>query len=327
MIEDARLRAHRDRVRALMKPGQPLAVDSPYATVNILAWFAAPTRPRLARERLHEELVARALGDRFPAVGRGRPAAIVLAGPPGAGKGTMRRQLLGSEADSWLVIDADDFKRALLTTALEDGTYDRVIMPPEIRAAREAGEPFAPLELAPLVHEESSMLAHELRTAAIGRRLDIVLDTVLSGPRAAADIGRRLDAAGYDVRVVDLEASQEISALRVEQRWTQVMREYDNASTDATSLGGRWVPSEYVAGLYPARLGGASVCEENARELASSCAAVVRYDVLRVVDANAAPQQEVALGRSRRGAPLVAATAATAARRASGVSVAPALER
>ncbi|WP_255318497.1 zeta toxin family protein [Cellulomonas gelida] len=120
-----------DRVRALMKPGQLLAVDSPYATVNNRAWFASPGRPRLARAELHEELVARALGDRTSASGRSRPSAIVLAGPPGAGKGTMRRQLLGAEVGSWLVVDADDFKRALLAAALEDGTYDRLIVPSE----------------------------------------------------------------------------------------------------------------------------------------------------------------------------------------------------
>lgn len=239
----------------------------------------------------------------------------------------MRRQLLGAEVGSWLVVDADDFKRALLAAALEDGTYDRLIVPSEIRELRDAGEPFAPLELAPLVHEESSMLSHELRTAAIERRLDIVLDTVLSGLRGAQDIGRRLDAAGYDVRVVDLEAPQAISARRVEQRWTEVMREYDGSTGEVSSLGGRWVPSEYIAGLYPPSLGGASVCEGNARELAVGCPAVMRYDVFRVTDAASAPVHETALGRARRGAALVQATAASAARRSAGVRLAPQLER
>ena len=85
---------------------------------------------------------------------------------------------LGANRSAWLTVDADEFKRALLITAIKDGSYERTILPPEVRAAETAGERFYPLELASLVHEESSLLATRLRDEAIRDGLNVVVDTV-----------------------------------------------------------------------------------------------------------------------------------------------------
>ncbi|QZN87739.1 zeta toxin family protein [Cellulomonas sp. C5510] len=308
--DDLAVSRHRDLVRELSRPGGPLAADGPNATVNNPAWFRTPNQPRGARGELHDRLVD-AHRERFADVLADKQA-IVLAGPPGAGKSTVQRAILGDRAGEWLVVDADEFKHALLRTALEDGSYRNFLVPDRVRELEADGERFAPLELASLVHEESSLLARQLRAEAIADGLNIVVDTVLSSERAALSLGADLEAAGYRVRVVDVETTYEISAARVEQRWRNVTREF-LADERATGLGGRWVPSEYTRALFPPELAGTSVCEGVARTLAEQCPAVSRLEVYRVVDPTQAPYLEVVLERGARRGALVDASAARAA--------------
>ncbi|GHS84709.1 hypothetical protein AGMMS50218_00130 [Actinomycetota bacterium] len=293
--------AHRDTVRRMSRPGGALDASSEHATVRNPEWFRGPGEPRAARRRLHERLVAEQR-QRFPDV-RADKRAVVLAGPPGAGKSSVLRAVLGVDAPHWLVVDADEFKRGLLTVALQDGSFERFIVPPQVRELEVAGERFAPLELAALVHEESSLLAQQLRGSAIDDDLNLVLDTVLSGRVAALGMGERLAQAGYEVRVVDVETTYAISAARVEERWRGVTRGF--LADGTAGLGGRWVPSEYTRALFPAELGGRSVCEEVARELAETCPAVSSYEVHRVHEPTAAPVLDLVRRRTRLGGPLV----------------------
>lgn len=306
--DEAAIAAHRELVREFARPGGALAPDAPTVTVNNAAWFG-PRGPRAARRALHRELLAEHAA-RFPDA-RAEKQALVLAGPPGAGKSTVQKQSLGQDESGWVVIDADAFKHALLERAVVDGSYESMIVPEAVRRAQQAGERFAPL-----VHEESSFLAGQARAAAIDGGLNLVVDTVLSGRRSALNLGAQLEAAGYRVRVVDVETSYEISAARVEQRWRQVTRDFP-ADPASTGLGGRWVPSEYARALFPSELGGRSVCEGVARELADTCEAVWRHEVFRVSDPAGSPVRESARERARAGGPLFDAAAAQAAREAS----------
>jgi predicted ABC-type ATPase len=302
---------HRELVRELSRPGGPLAPSAPTASANNPAWFMPGQRPLSGRRRLH----ARLLGEHREqfAHARDQRQAIVLAGPPGAGKSTVLRRLLGADIPEWLVADADEFKHALLRTALRDGTYGGFLVPPRVRELEAIGQRFAPLELASLVHEESSLLAKQARAAAIGDGLNIVVDTVLSHEASALALGAELEQAGYRVRVVDVETTYAISAARVEQRWREVTRDF-LADERSTGLGGRWVPSEYTRALFPDGLDGHSVCEGVARTLAERCPAVDRYELHRVSDPADAPSLELALARPRPGVGMVDAEAATAAR-------------
>lgn len=293
-------------MRELSRPGGPLDSRGPNATVNNPAWFRRPTQPRGARGELHDRL-AEEYRAQFADV-RTERRAIVLAGPPGAGKSTVQRAILGDDAKDWLVIDADEFKRALLRTALDDGSYEDFVTPEAVRELQAGGERFAPLELASLVHEESSQIARKVRMDAVDAGLNIVVDTVLSGEGSARELGAQLEEAGYRVRVVDVETTYEISAARVEQRWRDVTRSFLAAELDG-GLGGRWVPSEYTRGLFPPELGGRSVCEGVARMLAEQCAVVERLDVYRVQDPAASPAPVSALVRREPGGLLIDATA------------------
>lgn len=294
---------HVAAVRELSKPGQALAPDAATATTRNPAWWR-DGEPTPARDRLHRRLLAHA---RDAATGgvQGRQA-LVLAGPPGAGKSTILRELLGGRLGEYLVVDADEFKRELLREATVDGSYESWLLPDVVRARQEAGERFYPLDLAPLVHEESAYLAKELRADAIADGDNIVIDTVLGSEPAAVALGQELDAAGYDVTVVDVEVPFELSAARIRTRWEH---DYAAAVGGGDALGGRWVPSGYARDVFHGPDGG-SKPEAAARRLATGCPAVRRYRVFRTTaDPSGAgwvgPRVVADMSRAAHGASLV----------------------
>jgi chloramphenicol 3-O-phosphotransferase len=265
---------HMETVRELSKPGQALAPNAATATTNNPVWWidgeATPSR-----RRLHTRLLSEAR-EEAPDVEQ-QHRAIVLAGPPGAGKSTVLKDVLGEHRGKYLVIDADEFKRSLLREAQADGSYSKWLMPDAIREREAQGERFFPLELASLVHEESSYLAKKLRADAIDAGDNIVIDTVLSNETDALALGERLRDAGYDVRVIDVEVPYELSEERIRSRWEH---SYATALDGGDSLGGRWVPSEYAREVFHGP-GGLSKPEAAARSLAEQCPAVGRYRVFR----------------------------------------------
>lgn len=235
---------HMETVRELSKPGQALAVGAATASINNPAWWIDGETTR-TRDVLHARLIDRVRAA-VPDAEQNRQA-IVLAGPPGAGKSTVLDDVLGEDRGKYLVIDADEFKRSLLREALEDGSYDQWLVPDAVREREAQGEKFYPLELASLVHEESSYLAKEFRADAIDEGYNIVIDTVLSNETDARALGQRLTDAGYDVRVIDVEVPYEVSEERIRNRWEHA---YTTALDGGDSLGGRWVPSEYARDVF-----------------------------------------------------------------------------
>lgn len=299
---------HIQRIVDLSRPGQPLTADAPTATINNPDWFRRiPGRdkpiPTPERAELHKQLRAQ-VREAAPEVERERKA-VVLAGPPGAGKTDVRKSVLGDDDTKYLGIDADEFKAALLNHALRDGSYENSIKPDAIKTLEsQTGEKFYPMELASLVHEESSMLARTMRTEAIQRGDNIVLDTVLSSEHGAREIGAQLESAGYDVQVIDVEVPYEVSQDRIQQRWFQARQQ---AEANPERLGGRWVPSEYARDVFNGP-DGKTKSEHSAQQLAESCPAVSRYRVYRTtaeqaqVGGRVVPTVEADKSRIARGA-------------------------
>jgi len=265
---------HCELLIQLSKPGQPLTRKSPTATVNNPAWFG-PYGVLDGRRRVREKILAN-YRDTTLNVRHDRKA-IVLAGPPGAGKSTVVKDLLGAELESYRILDADYFKDRLLEQAIKDGSYESWIKPVEIKALEAQGERFFPLELAALVHTESSLLAARSRLDALRAGENVVIDTVLADERSAIELGRLLESYGYDVQVVDVEVPYEVSEARIRSRWEQ---SYRDALEGKNELGGRWVPSEYARDVYDGS-GSCSKPEVVARRLAQECLAVSRYRVFR----------------------------------------------
>jgi chloramphenicol 3-O-phosphotransferase len=240
------------------------------------------------------------LGDAMaavPAVARDRRA-IVLAGPPGAGKSTVLAETLAGHRPEWLIVDADEFKIGLLRAALADHSYEGFIKPAVVRDLELGGEIFLPLELAPLVHDESSALAVALRDEAVEQGMNVVIDSVLWNIPAAIELGRRLDEAGYEIDVVDVEVSYELSQRRTAARWREARSAY------AGGLGGRWVPSEYSRAVF-SEVSGRALSQTAAERLAETCPAVIRLRRFWTPTENAPTRLEIERTRNRRGAPLL----------------------
>lgn len=273
---------HESHLSEFSRLGGSLRADAPNASINNPAWFIDGDLT-FERQQFHARVRA-AFRDEQPNVLTDRKA-IVLAGPPGAGKSSVLGQVIaaaGGSADQWRVIDADHFKDVLLREAIADGSYEGWLVPDDVWVLHDGGERFSPRELASLVHDESSQLSKGARADAIRSGDRIVLDTVLSNPDTAVRMGRMLERAGYEVTVVEVEVSLDVSRDRTRDRW---LRGYVEAERGAAGfeLGGRWVPSAYPESLFP---NGAehSTCLDAATRLATENGHVTRFERYQVVD-------------------------------------------
>ncbi|AWF97275.1 toxin component of a toxin/antitoxin system [Clavibacter michiganensis subsp. insidiosus] len=185
---------------------------------------------------------------------------------------------------------------------MADGSYEQKILPASLGPA--SGTSLHPMELASLVHEESSFLANQLRDQAIRDGDNVVIDTVLGSAEKARSISAQLEAAGYDVQVVDVEVPFEVSEARIRQKWL----EGNEAARRGEGLGGRWVPSDFARNVFDGP-DGRSRPEANARMVAEESPAVSRYRVYRTTaeqaEAKAGPTLETDMSRATRGGPLV----------------------
>jgi integrase len=219
---EERADAHQRRLSALSRAGGPLNPASPAATTNNPAWFdrRAGLRPLPARRRLHRQLLE-AWRARRPAVRTDRHA-ILLAGPPGAGKSTVLAAVIaatGTAADEWRIINSDDFKDQLLEQARRDGSYDSWLLQGQLAERQAPDERVWPRELAALVHQEAGLLVSRATRSALASGENVVIDGTLSDAPRAHELLERLIAAGYSVRLVDVEASHEAVQARVAARW------------------------------------------------------------------------------------------------------------
>lgn len=217
-----------------------------YATVSDPAKFVrigSKYQPTVLRSQLHDELIAKALEGQSPERGR---RAVVMAGPPGAGKGYVQESQLGG-LPGFLVVDADMFKEALIEHEVAVGGLERMT-PPVMHEFAAAGERFAPFEYASLVHEESSFLAKRLQAEQLAKGTNLVLDTVLKNTAAAEQVHRQMADHGYRFTVVSVQTTQEVSRASIRERWEGPYRAF---LAGESALGGRPVPSGFARSVFP----------------------------------------------------------------------------
>ncbi|MGC0269428.1 zeta toxin family protein [Glutamicibacter soli] len=300
---------HRRTVDRMSRPGEALAQDSENITVSNPEWFyqdgGESMKPKPERRKLHERLKSD-YRRKWPRAKQERRA-LILAGAPGAGKSTLLKELLGEQLEDYLVLDADEFKELLLRQAQADGSYEATIKPDEVKRRETAGEEFFPLELATLVHEESSQLSTQLRSECIADGLNIVVDKVLHSADGAKQLMAELDEAGYRVEIVEVRVPFEVSQQRITRRWEEA---YEASLHGEDDLGARWVPYQFARKVFDAP-GDKSKPEIIAEKLAFQSPAVLRYRAYRTADSDTADADdfgslEVDMSRAGYGAELAA---------------------
>lgn len=238
---------HIAAVRELSRPGGALSVEAPTVSTANPDWWNG-SFPTIDRLDLHEQILNETK-TKFASAGHDKRA-LVMAGPPGAGKSYRARQILGDEAENYAWVDPDEFKASLLDAASADQSIDSWFKKGAIADyERENNEHFFPMELASLVHTESSRLATQARNHFIAEGRNVVVDTVLGTPEKAQELGDRLAEAGFTVHLVDVEISAEDSASSIAARHRH---RFVAALEGSDTLGGRWVPSEYARSVFGA---------------------------------------------------------------------------
>lgn len=278
MTTAAEVDRHAQTVRALSTPGAPLSRESPHATIANPAWFFTLGMPTPMREELHQKILGSFRATMEDEVAHEKRA-IVLAGPPGAGKSRILGELIGAPGTEgrrqWLEVDPDEIKTQLLDAAAADGSYETFIKPPAVRELEAQGERFFPLDFAALVHEESSELAKVVREEAIRAGANVVIDSVLSKPDAAVELGHQLERAGYRVDVVDVEVPYDVSAARIAQRWRGAYTKALEGDPEYRH-GGRWVPEDYARSVYAGE-GPRAISQVSAERVAHECSNITSF--------------------------------------------------
>lgn len=190
--------------------------------------------------------------------------AIVMAGPPGAGKsrgvesvhealGPERSVELGVDESNFITVDADDIKQLLLGFPVEGIDVDPALLAGakehwdhliSVAApdALEDGRKLQRGELSTLVHPLSTALADEVRRDLIETQVDIKVEgtlrwmespTVGQGPTLV----RELEEAGYrQVSIVAVDTPSELCLEGARMRW-EVPRSQGNAGARYTPPG------------------------------------------------------------------------------------------
>lgn len=273
-MDDATLRRVEQELNLLTADGGELHKDSSLAT-HIAGQPIPPDRVRFQR-RLLDDLKSEGEGD----IEKDGLAALVTAGPPGAGKSTLVTEL--HLADGWRRIDADDIKVRLLQAGLQDGIFDSVL---SRRLAD--GYPIMLNELASLVHNESAFLAGQLIERCLEARENVVIEGTLSWVGLPRRYARMLELNEYaSVTILDVEVDCATALEQAFKRWTEGRVEVINGATHG---GGRFTPREAITALYDAT-GQFSVCNQNAVDFFTSDGASGFDEIELIVSIGPGPQ-------------------------------------
>lgn len=121
---------------------------------------------------MRRAIMARYLARQSDVLREGK-AALLTAGPPGAGKSAALDQF-GLAACGWRRLDADIVKEYLIEHALGSGRYDDLL---DRQLAD--GHPIMPAELASLTHIESVSILDDIRAECLRHGENVVIEGTL----------------------------------------------------------------------------------------------------------------------------------------------------
>ncbi|WP_082028869.1 zeta toxin family protein [Xanthomonas sacchari] len=149
------------------------------------------------------------------------PRAVILAGQPGAGKGSLA-EMAERELD-WNVVKVDPDKLREFH--------------PQVSDFRDAH----PYTWSGLTHPDASQWAEELLKATFDGKKNLIFDTTLSNGEWSAGLIKDLQAHGCDVEVRAMSAHKLESELGVDQRFTRLLDQRGH---------GRYVPEGARDAIY-----------------------------------------------------------------------------
>jgi adenylate kinase family enzyme len=254
-VDDLTLRRVEEELHGLTASGAELHRNSALATY-LPGQVISPDRLRFQRCLL-DDLID---GEKRAIKTDGR-AALVTAGPPGAGKSTLVEKL-DLAGDGWRVIDADVIKVRLLEAGVQDGIFQSIL----VRTLAD-GYPVMPNELSSLVHNESVFLADLLMERCLGANENVVIEGTLSWDGLPRKYAKLLELNEYEtVTIVDVEVD---CAAALERAYTRWANGRIKAIDGELNGGGRYTPREAITSLYDGT-GQFSVCNQNAVDFFNS---------------------------------------------------------
>ena len=145
-----------------------------------------------------------------------KPRAVIVAGPPGAGKGRLAANAMSDAGeDGAVLVNVDDYR-------VRHPNYLDLCLRNDRTAAHR-------------VQHDAAAWADELRDAAIAERRNLVIDGTLKSPDKAEQLCRKLKSAGYQVEVRAMAVDRQTSDAGVYLRYER----------DKVQSGwGRWVPEK-----------------------------------------------------------------------------------
>lgn len=269
-MDRAELDRRAEVLERLSVDGGPLTQRGATASIRNADFYGHSGLPTPTRRRVQRRIM-KDYSDRFPEV-ESEGQAIVMAGPPGAGKSTALQSIIaatGIPQEKWMLLDADEVKKLLLDQACADGTFQSMV-PPELHA--EGIVPY-PAELASLVHEESSLLVKALRSKAIQARMNIIIDGTLADYEKSDALLTTLAENGYTVYMASIDIPLVDSKTRIRSRWEHGITEAEKGHCPD---GARWVPPAFAQSVFSPTDTQHSRCHANATTLAHKHSHVLR---------------------------------------------------
>jgi len=296
------LDARREQLEVLTSPGGPLHPRSPYATVSNRDWYTDGGRPTEERLQLHNRLIAEFEAE-APGIRQNRQAVVVV-GPPGAGKSGVSADIFADTQtgpDEWRRIDPDDFRDRLALAMQKDGSISRVV-PPEVRSLQPSAR-----ELSSQLFVESAKLAARAQIAAMARGDNLIIEGAYADEKRLDDVVKTLEKKGYDVHLATVDVTQDDAMARTQERYrTEALKATQPGAEGKQALGGRFVSAASLAGHFDEQ--GMPKATESARTVAAQRAGVQSVRQYTVATADAAAQLTSFAQRQRGLQPVDAQT-------------------
>lgn len=257
---------------AMQPLGEQATVNNPDYFQRIGGQYIATPERRALHKQWSQEII-QASANEAPI--KSDAHAVVMAGAPGMGKGTIQREKL-SGLPGYVACDPDKFKEKILEHEYRTGNLASLDTP-LMKELKAQGVVFTPMEYSTLVHQESSMLSKQLQEQLQAERKNYIVDTVLKDAESAHDVMTRLDRQDYTYDVVSVQGTAAESKAGIYGRWEKDFREYLEGKN---ILGGRPVPSEFANSTFPDP-NGRSTTEFAARWLAEHGEGVQQFTQYR----------------------------------------------